>query len=150
MWPAMSLSEFDLAQILAHCRDLLDASTQLNYLAVGRNEMAWRARRRWEGEHEVAFGLRMEGEADDLSARSRELLNDADAWARVWADTVNEINRQRREAAVEQRRAERGFGERFVDVFRGDDSEDLVRSVQLVVVPTAQTRYVATGGLELY
>lgn len=146
----MSLSESDLAQILVHCRDLLDASTQLNVLAVGRHEAAANARRRWEGELEVAFGLRMEAEADDLSARSRELLDDADAWAQVWADTVNQINRQRREEAVERRRNERGHGERFVDIFHGDDSDDLVRSVQLVTVPTAPTRYAATGGLESF
>jgi len=144
----MSLSESDLAQILAHCRDLLDASTQLNHLAVGRHERAWLTRRRWEGELEVTFGHRMQDEADDLSARSRELLDDADAWARVWADTVNELNRQRREAAVERRRSERGFGEQFVDIFHGDDSDDLVRSVEPVAVPTAQARYAATGGLE--
>ena len=145
----MPLSETDLAQVLAHCRDLLDASTQLDSLAVGRHGAAVEARRRWEGEHELA-GLRMEGEADDLTACSRELLDDADAWARTWADTVNQINRQRREAAVEQLRSERGFGERFVDVFHGDDSDGLVHPVELVAVPTAQTRYAATGGLESF
>ena len=146
----MSLSESDLAQILAHCRDLLDASMELNHLAVGRHESAWQARRSWEGELEVTFGRRMGDEADDLSARSRELFDDADAWAQVWAETVNRINRQRRDQAVEQRRNERGYGEQLVDVFHGDDSEGLVRSVQLVAVPTAHTRYAATGGLELF
>jgi len=146
----MSLSEADLALVLAHCRDLLDASTQLNSLAVGRHQAAFDARRQWEGEHEVTFGLRMGAEAEDLSARSRELLDDADAWARVWADAVNNINQQRRDAAVEQRRNERGVGERFVDVFHGDDSDDLVPPVEVVAVPTASTHYAATGGLELF
>jgi hypothetical protein len=146
----MSLSEDDLALDLAHCRDLLDASTQLNSLAVGRHETAWQARRRWESEHEVTFGLRMESEADDLSARSRELLDDADAWARVWADAVNRINRERRAEAVERLRRERGVAERFVDVFHGDDTDDLVRRVDPVLVPIAQTRYSATGGLEWF
>ena len=146
----MSLSESDLAQVLAHCRDLLDASTQLEDLAVGRHEAAVEARHRWEGEHEVTFGLRMGSEADDLTACSRELADDADAWARIWADTVNQINRQRRDAAVEQLRRERGIGERFIDVFHGDDSDGLVPPVELVAVPTARTRYAATGGLESF
>lgn len=146
----MPFSLADLALILAHCRDLLDASAQLNHLAVGRHEAAFEARRHWEGEHEVTFGLRMADEADDLTARSRELLDDADAWAQVWADTVNQLNQQRRDAVVEQRRSERGVGEQFVDVFHGDDSDDLVRPFESVAVPTAQTRYAATGGLELF
>lgn len=146
----MPLSEADLAQILAHCRDLLDASTQLNHLAVGRYAAAFEARRRWEGEHEVTFGLRMSDEADDLTARSRELLDDADAWARIWADTVDQMNRRRRDDAVEQRRNERGVGEQLVDIVHGDDSDDLVRPFESVPVPTAQTRYAATGGLESF
>lgn len=146
----MSLSEFELAQILVHCRQLFDASTQLNYLAVGRHRVAFDARRGWVGEHADTFGLRMEQEAVDLTARSRELLDDADAWARVWADTVNQINQQRRDAAVQRLRDERGFGEQLVDVFHGDDSKDHVPTVRPVSVPTAQTRYAPTGGLESF
>lgn len=92
----------------------------------------------------------MEQEAEDLTARSRELLDDADAWARVWADTVNQINQQRGDAAVQRLRDERGFGEQLVDVFHGDDSKDHVPTVQPVSVPTAQTRFAATGGLESF
>ena len=146
----MSLSETELAQILAHCRDLLDASTQLNLLASERHRAAVGARRLWEGEHETTFGLRMKNEANDLAALEGDLLADADAWAQVWADTVNQLNRQRRNDAVERRRNERGFGEQLVDIVHGDDSDALVRPLELVPVPTAQTRYTATGGLELF
>ena len=146
----MSLYEADPAQIPAHCRDLLDASIQLNHLAVGRNAAAFEARRHWEGEHEVTCGLRMSDEADDLTARSRELLDDADAWARIWADTVDQMNRRRRDDAVERRRNERGVGKQIVDIFHGDDSDDLVRPFESVAVPMAQTRYAATGGLESF
>ncbi|MEM9565984.1 MAG: hypothetical protein AAGA93_25420, partial [Actinomycetota bacterium] len=137
-------------QILVHCRQLFDASTQLNHLAVGRHQAAFDARRQWEGEHEATFALRMSQEADDLTARSRDLLDDADAWAHIWADTVNQINRERRAAAVDRVRSERSAGERFVDVFHGDDSDDLVRPVDPVAAPTAHTRYAATGGLESF
>lgn len=150
LWPAMSLSEFELSQILVHCRQLFDASTQLNYLAVGRHRVAHGARREWDGEHADTFGLRMEQEAEDLVARSRELRDDAEAWAQVWADAVNEINQQWRETAVQRLRDERGFGEQLVDVFHGDDSKDHVPTVQPVSVPTAQTRFAATGGLESF
>ena len=62
----------------------------------------------------------------------------------------NRVNRERRAEAVERLRRERGVGERFVDVFHGDDSDDLVRRVDQVLVPIAQTRYSATGGLEWF
>ena len=86
--------------------------------------------------------------ADDLAARSQGLIADAEAWARAWADTVNRINQQRRDDAVERERNSRGFGEQFVDIFHGDDSDQQVRPVELVSVPTAESRYAATGGLE--
>jgi len=144
----MSLSEHDLAQILEHCRDLHDAAAQLNHLAVSRYAAADDARGTWQGEHEVTFARRMEAEADELTARSEGLVADADSWARVWADTVNQINQQRRDDAVERERNSRGFGEQFVDIFHGDDSDLQVRQIELVSVPTAASRYAATGGLE--
>ena len=146
----MSLSELELSQILDNCRQLLDASTQLNYLAVRRHDVAFNARRLWVGEHADTFGSRMEAEAEDLIARSRELLDDADAWARVWADTVNQINQQRRDAVVQRLSDERGYGEQLVDVFHGDDSKDHVPTMQPVSVPMAQTRFAPTGGLESF
>ncbi len=146
----MSLSELDLAQILAHCRDLLDAATQLNGLATGRYDAAYRATRRWTGEHAETFAARLDAEAEDLAARSRELKQDADDWARIWADTVAAINRERREAAVDRVRSERGFGEQLVDIVHGDDSADLVQPFTSVRVPTAAERYAATGGLESF
>ena len=146
----MSLYEADPAQIPAHCRDLLDALDPAEP-SRGRSERRGvRGSPSLEGEHEVTCGLRMSDEADDLTARSRELLDDADAWARIWADTVDQMNRRRRDDAVERRRNERGVGKQIVDIFHGDDSDDLVRPFESVAVPMAQTRYAATGGLESF
>ncbi|MGH1490131.1 MAG: hypothetical protein ACRBK7_12185 [Acidimicrobiales bacterium] len=146
----MSVSEFELARILAHCRELLDAGSQLNNRAVGRHRVAADALRRWSGQHGETFRARLDDEAEDLSAVSRSLRAEADEWAWVWAQTVNDINRRRREAAVERAQELRGVGEQIIDVFHGDDSEQQVRSFDLVAVPTAASRYAATGGLETF
>ncbi len=146
----MSLTEPDLAQILAHCRDLLDAATQLNGLATGRYDSAFQATRHWTGEHATTFAARLDSEADDLAARGRELKADADAWAQIWAQTVDTINARRRADAVDQARSRRGLGEQLVDVAHGDDSDAQVRPLISVPVPTAVNRYAATGWLETF
>lgn len=146
----MSVSEFELSKILAHCRDLADAGAQLNNRAVGRYRVAADAQRLWSGDHGDTFRSRMEYEAQELSSVARGLMTEADEWAHVWAQTVNQINRRRREAAVQQVRDQRGVGEQIIDVFVGDDSDQLVRAFHPVAVPTAASGYAPTGGLESF
>ena len=105
---------------------------------------------RWEGEFRDTFVIRMDHELIDLAARVNGLRAEADEWAAVWAETVNHVNQQRRADAVDRISDARGTGEQFVDIFVGDDSGEQVREVRPVPVPTAASRYAATGGLETF
>lgn len=146
----MSVSEADLLTILSHCRDLLAAANELEAIRGDRHERIGVATRQWRGPHARTFGQRIGDEGLDIDSRITGLKNDADEWASIWARTVNEINTARRDAAVDAERNSRSFGESFVDVFVGDDSNDMVRSYTPVDVPTAATNYAATGGLEYF
>ncbi len=146
----MAVTEAELAAILDHCRALLDAADEVERAARARSARAETAARRWDGPHRDEFVVRLADEVDDLGDRVRRLRVEADAWAQVWADTVNELNRRRREEAVERVRSDRGVGESFVDLFVGDDSEQHVRGHHPVPVPTATSRFAATGGLEWF
>lgn len=146
----MSLTEQELAPILVHCRELLFAEKQLEGIKGERAEKVEQALDHWQGSHGRTFSDRTEDEGRDIDARIAGLRTEADAWARAWADTVNQINGARREAAVEDERNSRGTGESFVDFFVGDDSDQMVRSYTQVEVPTAETQYASTGGLERF
>ncbi len=93
---------------------------------------------------------RASDESSDLRSVIAGLRDEADAWARVWADTVNAVNRDRRQARVGEISAARGVGERLVDIVAGDDSTEHLRHYLPVLVPTAATRYAPTGGLERF
>lgn len=146
----MTVTEDDLGLVLGHCRDLLSAADELREIARLRGEKAEGALRLWEGSHSRTFVVRKEEEDRDIGEQGAALRREADAWARVWADTVDRINGDRRAAAVEAERASRGSGESFIDLFVGDDSGEMVRSFVPVTTPTAETNYSATGGLERY
>lgn len=146
----MPVTEGDLVAVLHHCRALSDAADQLDAIAVERHDAGQDALADWTGDLADVFVARRDDEASDLASCAADLRADADAWAQVWADTVNDLNARRREGAVERLRAERSFGEQFVDTFVGDDSDALVRPWQPVTVPTSATGYAATGGLETF
>jgi hypothetical protein len=144
------ISEFELDAVLAHCRALLDVAGQVEVAGSARSVTVEAALVAWQGPFGRDFRVRAEREADDLRVVVDGLRGEADEWARVWADTVNAINEQRHQARVEEISAARGFGERTFDRLVGDDSEDMVRDLEWVSVPTADTRYAATGGLERF
>lgn len=146
----MAVSEYELAAILDHCRALIDAADQFEDYASARADNARRAKVQWEGPYRDEFGSRFEEEADDLGRRVRGLRSEADDWAIVWAETVNTLNQERHQQAVDEISSNRGLGESFVDVFVGDDSSEQVRPYQPVSVPTRSSRYAATGGLETF
>lgn len=141
------VSEDDLHQVLSHCRALLDAAAELVAVGSRRGIEIAEALIAWQGPHGRTFRDRVDAEATDLRLSIAGLRRDADAWAQVWADTVNHQNRQAREAKVAEVTGARSVGERFVDLFVGDDSADLVGELEAVTVPVAGTRYAATGGL---
>jgi hypothetical protein len=146
----MAVTEHELAAILDHCRSLVDGAESLVDAVTARADRAAQALLRWDGEFRDQFVQRLDHEAIDLSARAAGLRAEADAWAAVWASTVNELNQRRREAAVDRVRDARGNGERFIDVFVGDDSSDQVRAFVPVSTPTAASGFAATGGLETW
>lgn len=147
----VSVGSYELTAILDHCRSLLDASHEVRSTANVRAFKAATAKRHWEGAFKIDFTNRFDAESDDLTARSRGLKEEADAWAEVWASAVNEENERRRQEAVDAVSDARGFGEKFGDFWIGhDDSGDQVRTVEPVSVPTAETRYAPTGGLEAF
>lgn len=146
----MAVTSAELDAILDHCRSLIDAASDLSDEARARANKADIAGKKWEGPHYVTFTRRLDAEAQDLAARSRELRAEADAWAQAWADNVNRLNRQRREEAIDLISSQRGFGESFVDVFVGDDSGDQVRDYEPVSVPVEDNRYAPTGQLESF
>ncbi|MEL6980849.1 MAG: hypothetical protein AAFO29_00330, partial [Actinomycetota bacterium] len=130
------MTERELAAILDHCRSLVDAADNLTGTAAARAEQAGQALVRWEGEFRDLFINRVDHEATDLADRAIGLRAEADAWAGVWADTVNELNQQRRQDAVDRVSDTRGTGERFIDFFVGDDSSDQIRAFVPVPIPT--------------
>ena len=146
----MPVTESELAAVLDHCRSLIDAGDQLEQAARERSRKAEVATGAWEGPHRLTFNDRYAEESEDLHRRIRGLRSEAHAWARIWAEAVNRINRERRERAVEEISSSRGIGESLVDIFVGDDSGDQVRAFQPVPVPTEATRFAATGGLETF
>lgn len=146
----MAVSEYELNAILDHCRSLIDAADQFEESATHRTEKARIAKAKWEGPFRGDFNFRLDEELADLANRARAFRSEADQWAQIWADTVNEMNERRRESAINEISSRRGFGESFVDVFVGDDSHEQVRPHEPVTVPTAESRYSATGGLEMF
>jgi hypothetical protein len=146
----MTATELELAAVLDHCRNLVDAADRLAHVGRERDRRYEVAVRQWAGPHRQSFDARYRQESADLSTRIWGLRSEADAWAVVWADEVNRINQRRRDAAVDLVSAGRGLGESFVDLFVGDDSSHQVRAYHPVAVPTAANRFVATGGLESF
>lgn len=146
----MTVVESELAAVLDHCRTLIDASDQFDQAGQQRIRMYEVATSDWEGPHRLTFATRFTDESTDLAQRASGLRAEADAWARIWADAVNRINQERRQAAVDEVRSQRGLGESIVDLFVGDDSAQQVRPFHPVSVPTAATRFAATGGLETF
>lgn len=146
----MAVSQYELDAILDHCRSLIDAADEFDAAAGARADKASSAKTRWEGPFRREFNDRSDYESSDLDSRVRGFRTEADQWAQIWADTVNKINTERQQAAVDQISSNRGFGESFVDVFVGDDSHEQVRSVEPVSVPSEATRFAATGGLESF
>ncbi len=146
----MAVSEDDLAAVLDYCRALAAGADQLELAARDRDAAVTAALVAWRGPLARAFAVRSSEEAVDLAAVVRGLRDEADDWARVWADTVNAVNRARHDARVEEFSGARSMGERLVDVLAGDDSDDQVRPFIEVAVPTTRTGYAPTGGLERF
>lgn len=146
----MPVTQTDLDAVLRHCRTLADVADELTAVARARADAATEALRRWNGDFAEVFEARIDDEAIDLADRARDLRSDADAWARIWADTLNAENRRRRSQAVEDERNRRGAGEQFVDFFHGDDSDAQVRPYHDVPTPSAASGYLATGELEFF
>jgi hypothetical protein len=145
-----TVTDDDLDEVLGYCRALLDGAEELEAAGGARGVAIDDALRAWRGPLARDFAQRMTVEADDQAAVARLLRDEADAWAEIWADTVNRANRARHAARVEEVAAARSLGEQLVDVFVGDDSPAEVRSFEEVRVPIAATRYAPTGGLERY
>lgn len=141
------VSEADLHLVLSHCRALLDAAEELVAAGSRRGIEIAEALAVWHGPHGRTFRDRVEAEATDLRLAAAGLRREADAWAQVWADTVNHQNRQAHEAKVAEIAGARSVGERFVDLFVGDDSAEQIAELEAVATPVAGTRYAATGGL---
>ena len=104
----------------------------------------------WWGPHARTVAARATDEELETGTCVTLLHEQADVWAQLWAGTINEINRQRRESAVTELASSRRFLEWTTDRLFGDDSGDLVAGLVPVVVPQADQRYAATGGLVSY
>ncbi len=146
----MGVVESCLAAVLDHCRSLFDAADHLEQIGRERDRTFEVTIRIWEGPHRVTFENRYREESVDRAQRVRGLRAEADAWAAVWADEVNRINRECRSEAVAATGTRQGFGEGVLDLYIGDDSGGRVRAFDPVVAPTAVTRFTATGGLETF
>jgi hypothetical protein len=144
------MTDGDLEAVLIHARALVDGADQLDWVRSDRAAAATQALLRWQGPHADTFEARISEEDDLLQRRAQDLRREADEWAGVWAETVNRINAERHQAAVDEVRSRRGFGEQFFDMFVGDDSDQFVPPYHRVSVPSAATGFQATGGLENY
>ena len=141
----MRVSEDDLAEILAYCRALADGADQLE--AANRDRMAAieGAMSAWRGPHCRQFAVRAEAELDEVAAVASRLRAEAAAWARAWADTVNEENHRRWQARVEAVTEPQWTAGRLADLTHG--TSEVVRPFVAVPVPTAEAGFAPTGGL---
>ena len=144
------VTDDDLEAVLRHCRALLDAANELDAVLSSRVAEAENVLRVWSGSHARTFAARATDEDTETRGCVVLLHQQADQWAQLWADTVNEINRRRRESAVAELSSSRGFLERGADLLLGDDSGDLTAEFVAVTVPRADQRYAATGELVTY
>lgn len=128
----------DLDAVLAHCRALWAGAEQVEAAGRARDGAVTGALVGWRGPLARTFAERATAEAEELAAVVRALRAEAEAWAGVWADTVNTVNRARREAQVAEVSGARS---------PGDDPGALVAPFTPVAVPSAATGFAPTGGL---
>lgn len=130
--------QFDFVGSLALARRLWAIGEELQTEDTGRETEFDTARAKWEGAYAGQFDGRR---ATERSSRAKVIVGlheDAKAWARAWAQAMNQQNRNNRAAEVERVRDDRGFFERAYDsTFGKDDSDEQVPMPNPVPVPTA-------------
>lgn len=131
----MTVTEEELAAVLRHCRALAAAADELSTLLQRRVAAAEGALARWRGPSARAFAARTAADDDAARAGIRLLRVEADAWARAWADAVNE---HRARQAAEPATVDGG-------IMHGRP----LGRYEPVPVPRAESGYAPTGGLSL-
>jgi hypothetical protein len=141
--------EPDFDGSLRVARELHGLSTWLEDSLVERSGAVEDALAAWRGP--FADELRVQAETDDQETRNlvAGLQVVAHEWAQGWTDAMNEQNRRNRQRAVEELSAVRGWGERAVDVVIGDDSDEVVAELRVLVRPRSPD-FVPTGSLQRF
>lgn len=132
----MTVTEEELAAVLRHCRSLLAAAEELAMLLERRVGLVEEALVRWRGPTAVAFAA--QAGSDDAVARAAVglLRAEADAWARAWADAVNDHNARR-------------WVEQAGGVDGGVMSRRPLAGFERVIPPRAEQGYAPTGVLSV-
>lgn len=89
------LSGTDLTMVLVHARALAAAADELDGIRLDRAAAVERALARWRGPAAEEFRARVEHEDQAMRFRADGLRAEADAWAGVWARTVDLSNADR-------------------------------------------------------
>lgn len=118
--------DFDFEGSLQLARRLWTMAEEIQAEDIDRNADFTTAKARFEGPHAESFVARREEERTSRTTVIESLREDARQWASAWADAMHQQNKNNRAAKVEQIRADRHWGERFIDSFVGDDSEEQV------------------------
>jgi hypothetical protein len=138
---------FDFDGSLALARRLWSLADELESLAIKRRTAAERASIGFTGTHAEHFAARVGNELGELTAAAAGSRDAAAAWARSWADAINEQNRRSFAAECDRVRAGRDLADRIAGFFTGHD--DLPRQPRVLGAPRPP-HFHPTGSLVRY
>lgn len=117
---------FDFEGSLQLAKQLWDLADALSLSRESRMTATREGASGWIGKYADDFSNRVGTEHETANQIERLMREEAQAWADAWRQAMDEQNRRNRAAKVDAVRQQRGWGEKMVDVFVGDDSEDQV------------------------
>lgn len=128
---------FDWDGSLELARKLWSLADDLTHEDAGRETQFDTAKAKWEGAYGKQFVQRRSTERSSRSNVVAGLRDDARAWAKAWAQAMDQQNKNNRAAEVERISDDRGMIEKGWDkTFGSDDSDDKVPMPDSVPVPT--------------
>lgn len=128
---------FDWDGSLELARKLWALADDLTHEDAGRENQYDTAKAKWEGKYGEQFADRRTTERASRTNVVAGLRDDARAWAKAWAQAMDQQNKNNRAAEVERVSDDRGLIEKGIDATVGEDnSDDKVPMPEAVPVPT--------------
>ncbi len=141
----MARVDFDFSGSLELARELWQLAVALPSMERHRSGASAAAADDWLGPHGDEFRRRAGNETEAFSQAEKRLRSAANSWAEAWARATDEQNRRDHADAVAAEHASRGAGEKFFDLFVGDDSAHVVGLSPAPVAIPVGPGFVPTG-----